>query len=88
MKIKFYEVGKMLEVSNGSYIEFDYTNWKGVFGHRKGRVQRIYYGSTEFHLETQWLIEMLDMDKAETRVFAMKDMINVEYWLTVDKDLK
>ena len=70
----------MIEVTSGSYIEFDYVNWKGVFHHRKVRVNRIYFGSTEFHKEEQWLMEAIDIDKGRERTFAMKDMTNISHW--------
>jgi hypothetical protein len=53
------------------------VNWKGIPGHRKIQVARIYFGSTEYHPEEQWLLEALDIDKKEYRIFAMKDMSNV-----------
>jgi hypothetical protein len=59
-------------------IEFDYFNWKGIKGHRKVLVTMFHYGSTEYHPEEQWLLEGVDMDKGEVRIFAMKDMSNVK----------
>lgn len=70
----------LLEVSNGSCIEFDYVNWKGIKGHRKVVFGRLLFGSTEYHSEEQWLMEALDVDKDATRVFAISDMSNVKYW--------
>jgi hypothetical protein len=70
----------MLEVTNGSFIEFDYMNWRGFAGHRRIKVQRIYFGSTEYHPEIQWLLEGIDMNKNDSRIFAMKDMSNVVNW--------
>lgn len=70
----------MTEVTSGSYIEFDYVNWKGVFGHRKVKVSRIYFGSTNYHKEEQWLLEAIDIDKDKERIFSMKDITNVSQW--------
>jgi hypothetical protein len=70
----------VLEISNGLHIEFDYLNWKSVFGHREIRVKRIYFGSTEYHPTQQWLMEGYDLEKKDIRIFAMKDMSNVTYW--------
>jgi hypothetical protein len=67
----------MLEVTEGIHIEFDYVNWKGIFGHRKVKVGSVFLGSTEFHPEAQWLLSGTDVDKLEYRIFAMKDMSNV-----------
>jgi hypothetical protein len=71
---------KMLEVQEGSYIEFDYINWKGAKGHRKVKVNCIYYGATSYHPEEQWLLQAIDIDKGRERIFAMKDITNVSQW--------
>ncbi len=66
-------------ISTGNiFLEFDYTNWKGVKGHREVKVVRIYFGSTDYHKEQQWLMKAFDLAKNEERVFAMKDMSNVK----------
>ncbi len=60
------------------FIKFDYVNWKGVAGHREVKIIRVFFGTTEYHPEPQWLMEAWDMDKQEERIFAMKDMSNVK----------
>jgi hypothetical protein len=70
----------MIEVRPGDLIEFDYINYKGIAGHRTVKVRGFRFGSNEFHPESQWLMEGYDMKKADNRVFAMRDMVNVEYW--------
>lgn len=67
----------MHEIQKGSYIKFDYLNWKGVYGHREARVISIFFGSTEHHKEEQWLLKAWDLGKQAHRIFAMKDMSNV-----------
>jgi predicted DNA-binding transcriptional regulator YafY len=67
----------MLEMKIGKILEFDYLNWKGEKGHRRVQVNRIYYGSTVYHNTNQWLLEALDLDKQQFRLFAMSDMSNV-----------
>jgi hypothetical protein len=61
-------------------IQFDYINWKGILGHRIVETICIYYGSTKFHPEPQWLMEGVDLIKNEHRIFAMKDMENVKHY--------
>lgn len=58
-------------------IRFQYRNWKGETAVRHGRPVRMFFGSTEWHSEPQWLMEMVDIDKNETRIFAMRDMTEV-----------
>lgn len=57
-------------------LVFDYVNHRGEKGERRVRpTGPIYFGSTEFHKEGQWLMEAWDLDKDATRVFALKDII-------------
>lgn len=58
-------------------LRFMYTNWKGNRGFREVIPQRIYFGSTEWHKEEQWLMVAYDLDKKAERTFAMKDMENI-----------
>lgn len=69
-----------MEVTNGSYIKFDYINWRGVQGHRQVKVKRIFFGLNEYHPGEQWLMEAFDEDKQDVRTFAMKDITNVIHW--------
>lgn len=54
-----------------------YTNWQGVTSTRRILPVEIWYGSTEWHKEEQWLLKALDLDKQAERDFAMKD---IEEW--------
>lgn len=56
-------------------LVFDYVNHRGEKGERRVRpTVPIYFGSTEFHKEEQWLMEAWDLDKNAVRVFALKDI--------------
>lgn len=68
----------MRQMGGGNVIEFDYVNWKGEKGHRRALIKGFYYGATEYHKEEQWLLEAHDLDKNEDRIFAMRDMSNVD----------
>lgn len=52
----------------------DYVNWRGERGRRRIIPKRILFGATEWHPEPQWLLEALDLDKGETRLFAIRDI--------------
>lgn len=54
----------------------DYTNWKGVRSTRQIHPRRVFYGTSDFHPEMQWLLEAFDFSKRELRTFAMKDIHN------------
>jgi len=38
------------------------------------RPVKIYFGRTDRHPEEQWLMEAIDLEIQQTRVFAMRDM--------------
>ena len=55
-------------------VKVYYVNWKGVGAIRNIIPKRLFFGSTEYHPEEQWLLEVFDCDKLECRTFAMKDI--------------
>lgn len=59
-------------------IMFDYINWKSNKSTRIVEVGELYYGSTKYHPEKQWLLEAYDIVKEDVRVFALKDITNVK----------
>lgn len=59
--------------------EFTYTNWKGITKTRKAQFYRVTYGSTEYHPEPQFLIHGFDLDKKDTRTYALKDIRDIKY---------
>ena len=59
-----------------SLVQFDYVNYKGEAELRTVKPIRIWFGSTGFHPEAQWLLEAFDLDRRETRDFAMAAISN------------
>lgn len=55
-------------------VEIVYTNWRGETGERHIIPGRIYWGSTEHHKRSQWLMDAYDIDTEADRTFAMKDI--------------
>lgn len=51
-----------------------YTNYRGKTALRAIIPERLYFGSTEWHPEPQWLLEATDVEKDQSRSFAMKDV--------------
>lgn len=68
-------------------VIINYTNWKGVTAFRRIIPKKIFFGSTEWHKEEQWLLEAYDVDKNADRSFAIKDIKSwqVEQELIRDK---
>lgn len=48
-----------------------YTNWRGETAEREIRPKRMWFGSTEWHPEPQWLITAVDVQKGVERDFAL-----------------
>lgn len=68
----------MITLSPGQQIDFDYVNYKGNSERRSVKVRYVEYGSTQWHPEPQFLLRAYDIGRGEERLFAMKDMTNVE----------
>lgn len=62
-----------IDTSTEAPVTLTYTNWKGETAQRRIIPRRIWWGSTEWHPEPQWLLTALDVDKGEDRDFALKD---------------
>lgn len=56
-------------------LVFKYKNWEGKTSIRHIIPEKIYFGSTKWHLKEQWLLEAYDLDKKEKRIFALKEII-------------
>lgn len=54
-------------------ITLTYTNHRGETAQRTIIPKRLWFGSSEWHPEPQWLLTALDVDKDEYRHFALKD---------------
>jgi predicted DNA-binding transcriptional regulator YafY len=51
-----------------------YTNYRGETAVRKIVPKKIWFGKTEWHLEEQWILDAVDIEKKADRGFAMKDI--------------
>lgn len=63
-------------------VTITYTNYRGETSERNIIPEKIWYGSTEWHPEPQWLLTALDLDKKASRDFAMKD---IHTWIDKEK---
>ena len=52
-----------------------YKNWRGETAERHIIPLRVWFGGTEWHKESQWLLRAKDMDKDAERDFALKDIL-------------
>ena len=57
-------------------IMFDYVNWRGERGQRRATgPYAIRYGTSEFHEKPQFLLSAVDLDRGQTREYALSDMV-------------
>lgn len=56
-------------------LKFFYKNWKGEYGYRTVHDPIMWYGSTQYHKEPQWMIKGYDVDKDDIRDFAVNDIV-------------
>ncbi len=63
-----------LEPLDKAPLSFRYRNYRGEVSVRTVRPINIYFGSTEWHPEPQWLLAATDIEKGERRDFAIKDI--------------
>lgn len=61
-------------------VLIDYTNWRGQRGHRRIRPLCIEFANNEWHPESQWLLEAIDLDTGQERTFALA---NVHSWAPI-----
>jgi hypothetical protein len=78
-----YSIWKMTERARaavqpvtGDPVTLTYTNWRGETAQRTIVPQRVWFGSTDWHPEPQWLLTALDAEKGAERDFALKDFGN------------
>lgn len=60
-------------LADGEPVKLTYTNWRGETSERTITPKTVYFGSTEWHPEPQWLLRAFDHDKRAERDFALKD---------------
>ena len=55
-------------------IKVIYTNWRNETAVRSIIPLKVYFGATEYHTQQQWLLEVWDIEKQATRVYALKEI--------------
>jgi predicted DNA-binding transcriptional regulator YafY len=58
-------------------VVIDYTNWRGERSTRRIMPLSVVWENNEWHPETQWLLNAIDMHKRECRTFALA---NIHSW--------
>lgn len=73
----------MTSVNDFNLVQFTYTNHRGETSLRKILPIRLWFGSTAWHPDPQWLLEGFDLDKQATRDFAME---GVKDWKRIERE--
>ncbi|MCP3908148.1 MAG: hypothetical protein GY712_09050 [Oceanicoccus sp.] len=68
-----------MEKPDQKTITILYTNYKGQTDRRDIIPEKIWFGSTQWHPEEQWLMDAHDLGKGALRNFAM---IDIKEWKT------
>jgi predicted DNA-binding transcriptional regulator YafY len=55
-------------------VQILYTNYKGETAVRSIFPLKIWYGSTNWHPQPQWLLDAIECKKKAKRTFALKDV--------------
>ncbi len=63
------------EFNPNKVITFNYKNWKDELSVRKVVPEHIWFGSTDFHKDEQWLMSAIDIEKKAKRDFALNDIL-------------
>lgn len=59
-------------------LRFRYINWQGESEVRTVVPKLLFWGSTEFHPQEQWLLRAQDVERNAERTFAVKDIQGIE----------
>ena len=68
-----------MEIEFGVETTFHYVNHKSRPAIRRAIPQRIYFGTSQYYHIPEMLMEAYDLDKQETRTFAISKMVP-EIW--------
>jgi predicted DNA-binding transcriptional regulator YafY len=68
-----------LYAQDGRRVKFVYTNWRGETSERQVEMYAVFWGATEWHPEPQWMLQAFDLEKREHRLFAMRDIKDVQH---------
>lgn len=55
-------------------VMIGYTNWRGEYAEREIIPLHVWFGSTDWHPDPQWLLKATDVAKGAERDFAVKDI--------------
>ena len=66
------------QTDDAEVVQILYRNYRGETAMRTVRPSRIWFGTTDWHPEPQWLMEAVDLDKGAERSFALRDILRFD----------
>lgn len=72
---KFEELLPEILIFANEKIKVKYKNHKGEISDRTIIPKKIYYGSTNYHPNNGWLLEVFDIEKNDKRTYSFNDII-------------
>lgn len=72
--INYMVENKQYPIEEEKIVKILYTNYRNETKIRTIIPSKLWYGSTKWHPENQWLLNAYDVDKQADRSFAMKDV--------------
>ena len=82
MKLKIESLGTIFTEHSGKSLEgvippllIKYKNWKGIISIRKIIPDYVWYGTTDFHKDIQYLLHAWDVEKQAYRDFAIGEIL-------------
>lgn len=61
---------------NNRIVCIRYCNHAGVESIRRIEPLRVWFGTTRWHPERQWMLRAIDLDKDAMRDFALRDILS------------
>lgn len=66
-----------IDLHHNVSFRMTYRNHRGETAERRVEAWRIFFGSTDYHPEPQWILTAWDYDKEVRRDFAMRDILAI-----------
>jgi predicted DNA-binding transcriptional regulator YafY len=68
-----------LAFEGGQAIRFRYTDWQGITGHKEVEAEAVWWGTTNYYPDAQWLLSGWDRSRNVPRDFALANAEQVGF---------
>ena len=67
-------MAQLAEVDDPAVVQIVYRNYRGETSTRRILPSKLWFGYTEWHPGSQWILDAWDLDKGALRSFAVRDI--------------